>query len=729
MLIKKTFLTVFTATLAFGAVENVEFLADNVDKNGQIIEAKGNVLLFSQTYLVTADEAKYDEANEIVELFGNVNILKGENETTRSNYAKVNLKTDEINADSSFAMDKSKELWIQSDESCSNNDAYEVSKSIVSSCNVQDPDWHIKFTSGELNKTSKFLHLYNPVFYVGDMPIFYLPYFGFSTDKTRRSGLLIPQISFGKGEGLRYLQPIYIATHDEWDLEFDPQVRTSRGAGLYSTFRFADSPYSKGLIRGGEFWDKSSYVQKEKLKNNKHYGYEIEYNRDKLVKYFLDGDYNEGLWLKYTHLNDIDYLNLRGKENDFDSLVQSKLNYFLTTNEHYFGMYAKYYIDTAKIGSEYGNDDTLQELPTLQYHSFLDQFILPNLTYSFDTQYHNYTRSVGVSASSYELNLPVGINFNILDDFANFSITENLYATHIQYDNNKIYSNGSLRDDEFDDFINHYHDFALQTDLAKAYDDFYHTMNLRLDYIKPGYSSGKIKQKLLKYYKIAYGTDISNLQDELFEDNFIGALSDEYTTENTFANLTQYFYDRDGKKVLRHSVKQGFNIENSEFSNLEHRVNLYLNNFTIANKFEYSHINNRFPKIQTGVGYLNSLFNTSLYHTYEEKDSENKTYERESYFGSSLNINVSRNYSLLGGFDYDFERNYTKRWKTGINYKRKCWSYSLIYQEDIEPKNTSGGIESKKTQGVYLMFGFYPFGEVGYDFSIEQNNNNGASLQ
>ncbi|WP_252903528.1 LPS export ABC transporter periplasmic protein LptC [Campylobacter hyointestinalis] len=166
MLIKKTFLTVFTATLAFGAVENVEFLADNVDKNGQIIEAKGNVLLFSQTYLVTADEAKYDEANEIVELFGNVNILKGENETTRSNYAKVNLKTDEINADSSFAMDKSKELWIQSDESCSNNDAYEVSKSIVSSCNVQDPDWHIKFTSGELNKTSKFLHLYNPVFYV-----------------------------------------------------------------------------------------------------------------------------------------------------------------------------------------------------------------------------------------------------------------------------------------------------------------------------------------------------------------------------------------------------------------------------------------------------------------------------------------------------------------------------------------------------------------------------------
>ncbi len=93
--------------------------------------------------------------------------------------------------------------------------------------------------------------------------------------------------------------------------------------------------------------------------------------------------------------------------------------------------------DTAKISSKYGNDDTLQELPKLQYHSFTSTFIVPNLIYSFDAKYHNYTRSIGTRASQYEIDFPGGLNFNILDDYANFSITENIYATHIAYKNNR----------------------------------------------------------------------------------------------------------------------------------------------------------------------------------------------------------------------------------------------------------------------------------------------------
>ena len=61
-------------------------------------------------------------------------------------------------------------------------------------------------------------------------------------------------------------------------------------------------------------------------------------------------------------------------------------------------------------------------------------------------------------------------------------------------------------------------------------------------------------------------------------------------------------------------------------------------------------------------------------------------------------------------------------WQSGIHYKRKCWDYSLIYKEDIEPKNTSAGIESKKSQGVSLYFSFYPLGEGSYDFAVEQDN-------
>lgn len=712
-------------SLAFGNVEDVEFLADKVEKNADIIKATGNVLLYSQHYLVTANRAVYDQKNEIIELFGNVNMLRDENETSRSNYAKIDLKTNKVNFDSNFAIDKSKELWIVSKNSCSTDEAYNVNDSIVSSCNVQNPDWHIKFSSGELNKKSKFLSLYNPVFYIGDYPVFYLPYFGFSTDKTRRSGLLTPQIAFGGSNGLMYLQPIYIATSDEWDLEFDPQIRTNRGLGIYSTFRFADSPYSNGLIRTGIFSDRRSYKEKEGLKNQNHKGIEVEYDRGKLVKYLIDGDFSEGLWLRYISLNDIDYLNLRGKKDgDYDSLVQSKFNYFITSKEHYLGAYAKYYIDTAKIGSPYGNKDTIQELPTLQYHSFLSSFLINNLTYSFDAKYHNYARSVGVSADQYEMSIPVGLNFSFLDDILNFSVTENLYATHINYKKNEIYNNGKFFDDKYSDYMNLYHKFTLQTDLAKAYDGFYHTLNLKLDYVKPGYTSGKISEKILKPYMIENKNNyVGSLDDDFFEDNFLSVFDKDYSTQNLSLNLTEYFYDNDGRKLLRHSIKQGYNLDSDEINNLENRINLYLANFTLSNKIEYSYLDNYISKFQSGIGYSNNKWQASIWQTFEKQNKKGDLYyDRENFISTYFSANLPQNYRLFAGFDYDLQRSYSKMWKTGISYKRKCWDYTFVYKQDIEPKNTSAGLESKKTQGVYLYFSFYPLGGVGYNFSIEQKN-------
>lgn len=92
MLIKKILLSFLFVSFLFARVENIEFLADSVEKNGNIVNANGNVLLYSQNYLVTADRAIYDQKSEIVELFGNVNMLRGDSETSRSNYVMINLK-------------------------------------------------------------------------------------------------------------------------------------------------------------------------------------------------------------------------------------------------------------------------------------------------------------------------------------------------------------------------------------------------------------------------------------------------------------------------------------------------------------------------------------------------------------------------------------------------------------------------------------------------------------
>ena len=578
-------------------VENVEFVAKEVHKEGSIVTATGDVLVYSPSYLVSAKRAKYDEKNEIVELFENVSILRNNEEATNSNYAKINLKTNEITTDDAFAMHQNKELWIASEQFCSSDARIDTSKSIVSSCNVDEPDWHIEYKDGYLDKQKKYLHIYNPVFYgnlpfVGNTPLFYLPYFGFSTDKTRRTGFLTPNIAFSKSEGLFFEQPFYIAEYNEWDLELNPQIRTNRGAGLYATFRFADSPYSSGYIRTGFFKDSKKYQDKNSLKYSTHTGVEVEYDRDKLAKYLVNGDYSEGLYVRFKHLNDFDYLNLRENGNSaYDSLVHSKINYFVNTKEHYFGIYADYYINTAKIATKYGNKDTLQELPTLQYHSYLDSFLSKNLTYSLDVKYHNYTRKIGTKAQQFELNLPVGLNFTLPNGWANLSYTHNLYASHISYQKSfELDKNGFMRDKNNEKYARSWSEIALSSDLARAYNGgLFHTMNLKLSYIQPGYKYGEIAERLYAFDK-----------DES-EENFVEQLDEKYQRQTLNAGIIQYLFNSDNKKILRHSLNTSYYTNKGRFATTDNRLDLYFDYFTAFSKLTYDHEKKRLISAQNGI--------------------------------------------------------------------------------------------------------------------------------
>ena len=693
------------------AVQDVQLLADDVKQDKGIVTANKNVVVYSQEYLVTADCAVYDQNNSVIELFGNVNMMKGKDEVSRSNYAKLNLKNNNAAFESLFMMNKDMEVWMRSDESSSDSEYYRVRKAMVSSCNVQDPDWSITSSSAMLNKQSKFLHLFNPVFRIANVPVFYLPYFGFSTDTTRRTGLLPPELGYGKSEGFYYKQPVYFAPYNEWDLEFDPQIRTNRGAGIYGAFRFTDSPDSRGEISFGSFTDKNSYRAKQKsetsnraeLKNKTHKGVGLKYERDKLIKYLSEADLQEGMWIDATKLNDIDYLNLKGRDDDYDSLVTSKFNYFIANDDHYFGAYGKYYIDTEKIGSKNENKDTLQELPSLQYHKFTDDIVLPNILYSIDLQSHRYDRKIGVRATQYEFTLPASVHVPLFDDSLTFSFYEYLYASRINYEN-KINSFDDKREDKHANFVNNYHKFALHTDLAKAYESFYHTLNFGAEYLLPGYRKGNLDDEFI------YDKDLNEYENFLAQDQ---------SKEEVSGYLTQYFFNGSGRKVVKHSISQGYYTKDDEYSNLKNAIYLYpFENFSLYNKLEYSHKDRELKKVQNGLYYTHDLFWINMLHTMKKSDSLAKnSATKDSYFTSSAGVKLPHQYSLIGGWQYDLERSYTKSWRVGVLHQRKCWNYGLIYQHDVEPTTTTNGSASTKKSGIYFTINFYPMGGLHYDFS------------
>ena len=721
MKINKSFIlfALFLSSLQ-ARVENVEFVAKEVHKEGSIVTATGDVLVYSPSYLISAKRAKYDEKNEIVELFENVSILRNNEEATNSNYAKINLKTNEITTDNAFAMHQSKELWIASEQFCSSDARIDTSKSIVSSCNVDEPDWHIEYKDGYLDKQKKYLHIYNPVFYgnlpfVGNTPLFYLPYFGFSTDKTRRTGFLTPNIAFSKSEGLFFEQPFYIAEYNEWDLELNPQIRTNRGAGLYATFRFADSPYSSGYIRTGFFKDSKKYQDKNSLKYSTHTGAELEYDRDKLAKYLVNGDYSEGLYVRFKQLNDFDYLNLRENGNSaYDSLVHSKINYFVNTKEHYFGIYADYYINTAKIATKYGNKDTLQELPTLQYHSYLDSFLSKNLTYSLDVKYHNYTRKIGTKAQQFELNLPVGLNFTLPNGWANLSYTHNFYASHISYQKSfELDKNGFMRDKNNEKYARSWSEIALSSDLARAYDVFgglFHTMNLKLSYIQPGYKYGEIAERLYAFDK-----------DES-EENFVERLDEKYQRQTLNAGIIQYLFNSDNKKILRHSLNTSYYTNKGRFATTDNRLDLYFDYFNTFSKLTYDHEKKKLISAQNGIATTYNKLYFDIRDSYDVKFDDFNIKSKSHFLQTSAHYTFPKDIRVFGSYAYDYVEKYTKMWQIGISQYRKCWNYGIYFRRNTDPINTSTGPEPKTKNSVMVFFAFYPFGDFNYDFSLKSKD-------
>ncbi|MGP1485345.1 MAG: LPS-assembly protein LptD [Campylobacter sp.] len=707
----------FGVVVANGA-QNIELLADDVKREGEIVTANKNVIVYSQDYFMSADRAIYNQQDGTLELFDNVNVMRGKDDISRCSYAKINLNNKDSEYETTFMMNKDIEVWIQSDTSSSDSQFYITSNSIVSSCNVQDPDWKIKFSSGNLNKESKFLHLYNPVFYIADVPVFYLPYFGFSTDTTRRSGLLQPEIAYSKGDGLYYRQPIYIAEYNEWDVQFDPQIRTNRGAGLYGKLRFVDSPYSSGKIGFGAFNDSESYRQRQKernsnrlpLKNKTHKGVDIKYERDRLVKHLIDGDLQEGFLLDATNLNDIDYINLknRSERSDEDSLVISKLNYFLSSYDHYFATYARYYIDTAKIGDVNENKSTLQEYPSFQYHKFVSNTFLPNLLYSFDVTTRNYTRKIGVEATRYDFSLPIALHVPIGDDYLKFSYYNNTYSSFVDY-KNKIYR-PTGNEDKSGSYLENSNQFSLHTDMSKAYESFFHSVNFAVDYTIRGFNQGA----LIDNRTALDNGYVYDMNANAYE-NFI---TSQITKNELATRATQYFFNQSGRKFLRHTILQGYYTKDAEYSNLKNITQWYpLPNLSLYNKIEYSHKYRYIDKIQNGITYSNSLFSTNILHAMWRSDDTSKS----DYLQANLGVNLTRDYKIFGGIQYNLEDTYTRQWKAGLTHKRKCWNYSLLYAQEIEPTTTSNGAAVKRTHGVYFMINFYPMGGLHYDFSVTKD--------
>ncbi|QOP41924.1 LPS-assembly protein LptD [Sulfurimonas marina] len=703
----KTFLLLTLLLSSVYATSKVEVYASQMDTNGSVVFADNGVTVIYQDYFLTAKRAIYNRDTSDLELFDDIKVNYQGNYKLLGEYARLNLAKKQKEFKPFYMLDTSSEVWMSGKSGYAQDYDIDVESGIVSGCNPIDPLWKMAFSSSDYDAKTKWLNLYNARFYFYDIPIFYTPYFGYSLDTTRRTGLLMPSLGLSSTEGFYYEQPIYIAEQNWWDLELKPQIRTNRGNGIYSKFRFVDSPVSKGSINIGYFKEYDSYLNSSliSLKNSEHYGINLMYeNSDVLNQWFgTDLSGQSGLYVDTSHMNDVEYINLSSNSAQSQvtsNQVLSRINAFYNTDDNYIATYFKYYQDL----EQETNANVLQQLPTLHYHYYLDTFLKDHLLYSLDVQSKNIYRQIDTSVVQTDVNLPITLQTDLFDEYLNVAYKANLYMQHSAFRG----STSVLPNYEYQDgyFLRNYHTLSVSTQLTKAFDDFIHVMGFSARYNRFDQSA-----QTGYYDEVADFCSLEeNQNDPRCEFYNINAVDDE-----AYLDFTQYFFDSSANEFLYHRLSQKLSYETGKdkLGELENELDYKLSkHLSFYNNMFYNYQQHRFTKVFNSITYNNYGLKLDLSHLFKYDIAKVNTSEDPftKYLTSSLEYDYNSHYSFSAIYNYDIELKQIKTASAGFMYKKRCWDFGVKYSENVRPiLNANGDASSIKDRYVFISVVLKPF--------------------
>ena len=677
-------LILFTALIfAEEKSEYIEVTAKTIQSTKTTVSGSDGVVVYYGDAVIKADKATYNKETKLLVLDGKVEMIGYHGTKEHAPHLEIQTETNEVNFKELFMVNQN-DVWLYADTAHRLDGNYTFGRSVLSSCDANDPLWKMAFERSRYDSQDEYMKVYDAKMYFMDVPIMYTPYMAFSTNNKRTSGLLFPLFGYSGNEGFVYEQPIFWAISDSMDLEFNPQIRTKRSLGMYATYRFVDSEHSSGMLRAGYFKDNDTYVQEHNLPNNTHYGLEFNYDSNRLFSDKLPAGFTDGLYINSTFLNDIDYLNLQKTaltHFGLTPLQESRLNYFLHNNDYYSGINAKYFIDTRKVN----NDDTVQILPSVQLHKYLNSLFVDNFTYSADLQLNNLYRKTGPTMQQADLRIPLEYTNSLFDDYVSFTLGENFFY------NKSYFGNGSYPHDSFQYYSN-VHKAKIFSDLTKKYESFTHVMQPSLAYVKPGYES----QRPVDFEYL------TKEQKELFT---VGL-----PEENYIFSLGQYFYDESMKLKFYQRLSQIYNVDRKEhFGDLSNEMQYNWQKWQFYNNVVYSNEFKEIRESSSRITYIRPEYYFTVGHTFKQNLPDQTTLVPANDVNFNFGYTYNRNIGFNGSITYDIDDALSNQWSFGGSYKEDCWSMVASMRRSITPRPTGETIDDT----FYVQFNFIPFITVG----------------
>ena len=394
--------------------------ADTVDYDAAstTYHARGNVIIEKQAARLVADSVSFNHKAMTAIADGHVVMTVGGDVLTG---VRVELNLDQetgVVHDGTVFL-KENHFYIHGDRiEKTGKDTYRAEKGSITSCDGDRPDWVI--TGRTLNVTiDGYGTATHAVFRARDVPVLYTPYILFPAKTKRQTGLLFPEAGVSDRWGFNWDQPLFWAINDSTDATLYTHYMQERGTKLGLEYRYALTNDSYGVIKADGLQDRQ--IDDGTPDATQKWGYAgDDWDRPNTDRYWLRAKVDQELpWgakarLDLDIVSDQDYLT---EFRDGRSGYNETRNYFLeafgrdldtydentrTNQLNVNRTWSRYSLNGDLIWNDNvtnrrweESDDTLQQLPVIQFDGVKQQAFGTGVFWDLDSEYTYFYREDG----------------------------------------------------------------------------------------------------------------------------------------------------------------------------------------------------------------------------------------------------------------------------------------------------------------------------------------------
>lgn len=378
------FSILFWAKSSYGLqsrVSGILMQAKDFERNGDIVELKGDVQLIFETHHLSSDEATINLSTKQIEARGNVSYLTTET-FAQADSASYNYET-KLGVFRNGYVQAGQVLFEGEVISKVGDQSFEADRAYFTSCKTCPASWSIRGRRIEA-KMGSYAYLKSTTFYILDVPVLWLPYLIVPIKSSRQTGFLPPTLEISRndlGVGTSFFWAMSENQDSTWSFN-----KSKRGLKGLLEYRYVLSKESQGRLQSAYLQDK---LFRDKVSpNSDNHRWFLSYENHFLLPENIVQNSKVNLVSDLFYPRDF----ADDIEGEGDPALENRFSVSKNFDQHHLSLDTGLYINLLKEDPLSKNTDAVHRFPEIRYSLVHSPIPKTPLYFSFDANYVNFAR-------------------------------------------------------------------------------------------------------------------------------------------------------------------------------------------------------------------------------------------------------------------------------------------------------------------------------------------------